>query len=242
MFLQGSNPWPSANTLVTSAIAVRQPRRPSRRVSSSPTPTVGDSDRTRCVTLARTGCMCRWGAYPEAMDDDECLTTAAEPTRVELRRETRVGGRVYEVTVSVSEDARADLSVVACDEDRQVYSDLRGVLSPDDLGVLARVLGAELASLAAWYGVPVDARSYTLAEKRREHHNAYAPWTPGEEQRLLRRHGEGATVDELSAEFGRNAGGIRARLEKLVAVAATDPDAGPPFDDPGDRDGADHST
>ena len=54
-----------------------------------------------------------------------------------------------------------------------------------------------------------------IEEVRKEHPNAYQPWTKEDEELLVALFNDGKTVIELSKSFQRNEGGIKARLEKL---------------------------
>ncbi|MFF5970079.1 hypothetical protein ACFY7C_00985 [Streptomyces sp. NPDC012769] len=67
---------------------------------------------------------------------------------------------------------------------------------------------------AAEPGAP---RAYSVEEKRRLHPNAYKPWEPEDDQRLAERSADGASLAELSQEFGRNEGAIASRLLKIQA-------------------------
>jgi hypothetical protein len=58
-------------------------------------------------------------------------------------------------------------------------------------------------------------KAYDVAEIRREHNQAYAPWTEQDDEYLRCRYLEGATIDDLVWEFGRRPGGIRSRLRRL---------------------------
>lgn len=53
-----------------------------------------------------------------------------------------------------------------------------------------------------------------LAEIRKKHPRAYDKWTPDEEQELLRKYQNGATINELSVLLARRPGAIRSRLRK----------------------------
>ncbi|MEU4066279.1 hypothetical protein AB0F25_28450 [Streptomyces wedmorensis] len=64
---------------------------------------------------------------------------------------------------------------------------------------------------------PEVVKAYTVDEKRRLHPNAYKPWEPGDELRLAERCAQGASLSELSQEFGRNEGAIASRLLKIEA-------------------------
>jgi hypothetical protein len=54
-----------------------------------------------------------------------------------------------------------------------------------------------------------------LDEIRRLYPNAYRAWSSEHEKQLQTRFAEGATVEELAIELGRQPGGIEARLERL---------------------------
>ncbi|MET8978992.1 hypothetical protein ABZX85_25570 [Streptomyces sp. NPDC004539] len=64
---------------------------------------------------------------------------------------------------------------------------------------------------------PAKPKAYTVEEKRKVHPNAYEPWSTEDEQRLAERCAQGASLAELSQEFGRNHGGIASRLIKINA-------------------------
>jgi hypothetical protein len=61
----------------------------------------------------------------------------------------------------------------------------------------------------------VREKAYDVEAIRREHNQAYAPWSEQDDAYLRSRFLEGATIDELVWEFGRQPGGIRSRLRKL---------------------------
>ena len=56
---------------------------------------------------------------------------------------------------------------------------------------------------------------YTLDDKRKNHPNAYMPWTEQDDNRLEVLYCEGKTIKELTDIFGRNAGAIHSRIDKL---------------------------
>ncbi|MFF3469079.1 hypothetical protein [Streptomyces sp. NPDC002619] len=64
---------------------------------------------------------------------------------------------------------------------------------------------------------PEEPKSYTVADKRKAHPNAYKRWSAEDEQRLAERCAQGASLAELAGEFGRNEGGIASRLVKINA-------------------------
>lgn len=61
----------------------------------------------------------------------------------------------------------------------------------------------------------VRQKAYDVAAIRREHNQAYAPWSEQDDAYLRQRFLEGAPIDDLVWEFGRQPGGIRSRLRKL---------------------------
>jgi hypothetical protein len=55
-----------------------------------------------------------------------------------------------------------------------------------------------------------------LEKMRHEYPNAYTPWKGADDALLLEQFGAGKKVTELTHEFGRHPGSIRARLKKLL--------------------------
>ncbi|MEY9842884.1 hypothetical protein [Streptacidiphilus sp. EB103A] len=60
--------------------------------------------------------------------------------------------------------------------------------------------------------------AYTWGERRQDHPQAYARWTPQDDERLRAMAAAGATMPELMAAFGRQEGGIAGRLRKIGAT------------------------
>lgn len=61
-----------------------------------------------------------------------------------------------------------------------------------------------------------------LAKMRETHPNAYKPWSDLDDLRLIKKAtDEKTTLDQLTKEFGRHPGSIKARLEKLLGEAWT---------------------
>ncbi len=54
-----------------------------------------------------------------------------------------------------------------------------------------------------------------IEKVRKEHPNAFEPWTKEDEELLTSLFNDGKTVTELSKSFQRNVGGIKSRLAKL---------------------------
>ncbi|MEU3295764.1 acid shock protein [Streptomyces longwoodensis] len=72
---------------------------------------------------------------------------------------------------------------------------------------------------------PEVPKAYSVESKRQLHPNAYKPWDPEDEQRLAERCTQGASLSELSQEFGRNEGAIASRLLKIQAEGPAADDA-----------------
>ncbi|MFB6724862.1 3'-5' exonuclease [Kribbella sp. NPDC056345] len=70
---------------------------------------------------------------------------------------------------------------------------------------------------------PKPPQAYTMDDLRREHPNSHKRWTPEEEVRLMTRHAEGATVQDLISEFGRNYNAITIRLAQSRQGDASEP-------------------
>jgi DNA-directed RNA polymerase specialized sigma24 family protein len=72
-------------------------------------------------------------------------------------------------------------------------------------------LGLAVVELARVFG----GRTWTVAEARRVHRAAYAPWTEEDEARLAAEFAAGRTVEELADLFGRKPSAIKSRLRRL---------------------------
>ena len=57
--------------------------------------------------------------------------------------------------------------------------------------------------------------TYSVYACRQEYPNAYDPWNEEDDAELARMWRQGATVEEISAHFGRKPGGIKSRINKL---------------------------
>ncbi len=62
-------------------------------------------------------------------------------------------------------------------------------------------------------------KSNFIERAREKYPNAYKPWPEKEEQKLKELFESGQTLEELSIEFGRGAGGIKSRLVKMGLIA-----------------------
>jgi hypothetical protein len=63
---------------------------------------------------------------------------------------------------------------------------------------------------------PTGDWSAKLAKMRESYPNAYLPWKDLDDLRLVKKFTEGSTVKQISTDFGRHPGSIKARLEKLL--------------------------
>ncbi len=61
-------------------------------------------------------------------------------------------------------------------------------------------------------------KSNFIEKAREKYPNAYKPWSKNDERVLKEMFEEGKSLDELSTEFGRGAGGIKSRLVKLKLI------------------------
>jgi DNA-directed RNA polymerase specialized sigma24 family protein len=145
------------------------------------------------------------------MDEMECQMT--------LEREVTEAGRTYQVTASVLADGRTAISLRSGSVDAQELNELSGVIAPEDLPMIARVLRPELASIAVWQGIRLDPPDWIDRREQmlRDFPNAYSPWTDEQERQLIELHESGVSLREIARRLGRRTGGITARLEKLTA-------------------------
>ncbi|MEV6632087.1 hypothetical protein AB0M54_15185 [Actinoplanes sp. NPDC051470] len=147
------------------------------------------------------------------MDDNRYPPPEAPPPELSLERQITVGHTQFLITATGAPDTRIDLAVVGCDRDGRVLSEISGGISRGELPAMAEVLTSTLAGLVA-----LHTQHHRVTARRRRAANHGARWSPGDDERLLARHREGASRRELSDEFGRSPAGIRARLEHLGEV------------------------
>jgi superfamily I DNA/RNA helicase len=62
---------------------------------------------------------------------------------------------------------------------------------------------------------PTTEKTYTLLEKRRQHKDAYQPWTPELDEELIRMADTGTSIGTIADHFGRTKGAIISRLKRL---------------------------
>ncbi|MCP2325547.1 hypothetical protein HDA40_004054 [Hamadaea flava] len=129
-------------------------------------------------------------------------------------REVTGPDRTGQISASPSADGRWDFSLIICDTDGQVMTDLTGVIAPSDVSLVLTVLPLEVATMSAWGGVP------PMAERRRKHPNLYTKWTEADEAALVERFEAGEAYDDIAGALGRTAGGVKARLVRLGHLTA----------------------
>jgi len=66
---------------------------------------------------------------------------------------------------------------------------------------------------------PAEGQAYRVEDIRRQHPNAYMPWTAEADAALLAAHQAGHDVAALADTFGRQPSAIRSRLNRLGANA-----------------------
>lgn len=79
---------------------------------------------------------------------------------------------------------------------------------------------------------PKPPPAYTFEDLRADHPNSHQRWTEDEEQRLIARVHQGASITELVNEFGRNSGGITSRIGHLGLPQPPDHPLPPPPNHP----------
>jgi hypothetical protein len=136
----------------------------------------------------------------------------------EMLREVSDDLRTCQFSITPIGDGRCELSLLSCDHEGQVLTDLSGTVAPDDLELLLRVLPLELVTMGSWarplFPSPLELPG-NLTERRKKHPNLYAKWTDEDDERLRELHGTGSSVADLADDLGRSHGGVTARLVKL---------------------------
>ncbi len=69
---------------------------------------------------------------------------------------------------------------------------------------------------------PTPQKSYSVAQLRQKHPNAYRSWSKADDELLRQQYTAGSDIEELSTAFGRRRGAIRSRLVKLGLIEAPD--------------------
>lgn len=107
---------------------------------------------------------------------------------------------------------RVILGLLASGHDVPEILKLHPDLSRNDV---ARAVGEGLAALEGTLGGRVETRAERIARLRVKHPRAFEPWNAQEDAALVEEFRAGATVAALGRAFGRPAGAIRMRLQKL---------------------------
>jgi hypothetical protein len=135
--------------------------------------------------------------------------------RIQVTRSVTVGGQEFRLHLEHVNDTTVAVDLlVGCDD--QPGGHLRGELQVSDVVPASQVLASLLGGLAVVQGhtgVPARTR---IAQIRRTHPNAYAPWNRTDDTKLIERYREGASIAELANEFGRKPSAIGRRLERLL--------------------------
>jgi hypothetical protein len=133
-----------------------------------------------------------------------------------FEREVIAGGRVYQVTATALADGRTTFCMRSGESGAIDLNEISGVIAREDLVMVACAFKPEIAAIAAWHGIFMDDGSArSLARRRQEYPNAYAPWTEEQETALVELHKAGVHPRQIAKELGRQPGAITARLEKL---------------------------
>ena len=143
--------------------------------------------------------------------------TELQSSPITLDRRLVLGEIDYQVTAFPAEDHRIDLCIVSSDGDGQVVSEISGGIAPSDLTALTDVLTSTLSGLIAMTQPALSSRSPSARPDRPP--NRGTRWTEADDTRLITRYRAGGRLRDLTDEFGRTAGGIRARLEFLGVLA-----------------------
>lgn len=69
---------------------------------------------------------------------------------------------------------------------------------------------------------PTVVQTSSLDQIRKFYRNAYRPWTPDEERRLIELFRNGRSIREIAQVLGRQVGGIQSRLQKLGFIQHKD--------------------
>jgi hypothetical protein len=139
---------------------------------------------------------------------------------MEITRESTANGRRL-IATATDDAGRLQLTVLASDDQGVRVGSLQADFDTRDAPAAAELMSAVLGSATgtARAGRRRGRKDHWIDDVRRRHPNAYRPWTDDDDGRLTERYRAGSTVQELIGEFGRNRGGIQARLELLGLLA-----------------------
>ena len=150
--------------------------------------------------------------------------TELQSSPITLDRRLVLGEIDYQVTAFPTDDHRIDLCIVSSDREGRVVSEMSGGIAPSDLTALTDVLTSTLAGLIAMTRPPMSTSRFPAATRDRPP-NQGIRWTAADDARLVDRYRAGARLRDLTDEFGRSSGGVRARLEILGVLAGRLPAA-----------------
>jgi hypothetical protein len=153
--------------------------------------------------------------------------TELQSSPITLDRRLVLGEIDYQVTAFPTDDHRIDLCIVSSDAEGHTVSEISGGIAPSDLTGLTDVLTSTLTGLIAMTQPPLSSRA--PATRRDRPPNQGIRWSPADDDRLVSRYRAGARLRDLTEEFGRTSGGVRARLEFLGILRP-----GGPWRSPGD--------
>ena len=164
------------------------------------------------------------------MDDptdylDDRQQAYAGSGRLDVRHEVVIDGRTFSVRAQHVRGRRLTVEFVAEGADDDDPGSLCGEIAVTDLVPAAAALRSLLSGVAVILGQGRASKGYDMRRIRSQYPNAYKAWTGADEERLTARFNAGASIDDLTQEFGRQPGAIRARLERLGLVAASEADA-----------------
>jgi len=95
---------------------------------------------------------------------------------------------------------------------------IRENLSVTDIINEAVKAGQLIESIESRFPKPKPPKNNHIQQEMAKHDNAYARWDEADDSLLEQLYAEGKTINELMAQFGRNRGGITARLHKLNLI------------------------
>ena len=124
----------------------------------------------------------------------------------------------FDITVERVGGGVVRVEVLGSDRHGERVAHLHAEMSLADLALIGRLVGEAAEDAArSWPGVTVPGRPpvSTMEARRQTHPNAYRRWADDDDALLVERIGQGATVPELVAEFGRNRGAIVSRAARL---------------------------
>lgn len=152
-----------------------------------------------------------WKAKPEAVT----FSTTDRPTTNPRLKRVSVEDRANIVKVYLKNVGPADIAVrYGCKAE-----DIEEVLRDAGIVVVNHTTASRgTKHKGAQPKRPVQHNDHFLAATRKDHPNAYAPWSSVDDTILAELHGAGADLHTMMARFGRQRGAIKSRLRKLGLV------------------------